>query len=137
MSASTKLSTSVKALCLLAKEFPKEKTSSHISKETGVNASKIRWLLSKLQKTGIIQSEKGSRGGFKLNKQPDRIQLQEIYCAIEDRKAFYLYVNQSKSNQNNNGDVNDYFLELFADIQKDIEEKMRKITLQHVLNYIR
>jgi len=99
MSASTKLSTSVKALCYLS-ESDKPKNSSDIAKHIGINASKIRMLLSKLGKSGIVKSDSGMHGGFSLNKDPDNIHLQEIYCAIEDRKAFYLDVNNTKSKGN-------------------------------------
>lgn len=133
MSASTKLSTSVKALCYLAKS-DKPKTSSEIADKIGINASKLRMLLSKLGKSGIVKSDSGMLGGFSLNKNPDEINLQEIYCSIEDRKAFHLNVNSSKSKNNiPSTKINTFFLSLFADIQIDIENKMSKITLSSIM----
>jgi len=137
MSASTKLSTSVKALCLLAEVFPGSRTSSQISRKTGVNASKIRWLLSKIARIGIVESTKGIRGGFRLNRHPGDIHLQEIYCAIEDRKAFHLHVNDIPSPREPGTRINGFFLDLFADIQQDIEDKMRKITLDEVMEVVK
>ena len=32
--------------------------------------------------------------------------------------------------------VNNYFLDLFAEIQVEIEDKMRAIKLSHIINYI-
>ena len=72
-----------------------------------------------------------------MKKEIDKLHLQEIYCAIEDRKAFHL--NVSKSNGNYSSDttkLNDFFLDLFSDIQVEIEEKMRKLTLKSVLEKI-
>jgi Rrf2 family protein len=137
MSASTKLSTSVKALCYLAKVHFEPKTSSQIAESIGVNASKLRKILSMLVKNNIVESTQGASGGFLLKKEIDKLHLQEIYCAIEDRKAFYL--NVSKSNGNYSSEttrLNDFFLDLFSDIQVEIEEKMRKLTLKSVLEKI-
>jgi Rrf2 family protein len=136
MSASTKLSTSVKALCFLAQEN-EPKSSSEIADQIGVNASKLRMLLSMLGKSGIVKSDSGMLGGFSLSKSPNQIHLQEIYCAIEDRKAFYLNVNRSKSEGKLSSEkINEFFLDLFSEIQIEIENKMSEITLLSILNKI-
>ncbi len=137
MSASTKLSTAVKALCFLANSFPEPKTSAEISRYTGANASKLRKILSMLVKNDIVESTFGASGGFLIKKVPVRLHLQEIYCAIEDMKAFHLHITKSKTGKANDAaKLNNYFLDLFASIQVDIENKMRKISLQSILNHL-
>lgn len=137
MSASTKLSTAVKALHYLSAISPHPKNSIEISKQTGINASKLRKILSFLVKSGIVESEKGTNGGFLLKKTPDKINLQEIYCAVEDRKAFHLNVNKGKGSESRtNQKINSYFLNLFADIQVIIEDEMRNITLKNIIDKI-
>ena len=132
MSASTKLSTSVKAICYLSKSHPNPKTSSEIAENIEVNASKLRKILSMLVKNGIVESTYGTSGGFILKKDPGQIHLQEIYCAIEDRKAFHLDVSKY-NNGNSNKKLNEFFLDLFTDIQIDIENKMKKINIQSIM----
>ncbi len=135
MSASTKLSTAVKALCFLAEDQNLAKTSAEISKKIGVNASKLRMLLSMLAKSNIVTSGKGIKGGFILNKDPRDIHLQEIYCSIEDRKAFHLDVQKFTGHHLSMPiQINNYFLDLFAEIQVDIESKMTKISLQALID---
>jgi Rrf2 family protein len=137
MSASTKLSTAVKALCFLAGDLQTPKTSTEISKEIGVNASKLRMLLSMMAKSNIVASVKGMKGGFVLNKDPNKIHLQEIYCSIEDRKAFHLDVQKYKGHHLAQPiQINNYFLDLFAEIQVDIESKMEKIYLQSIMDQL-
>lgn len=137
MSASTKLSTAVKALSYLASVVPEPKNSVEISHVTGINASKLRKLLSLLVKSGIVESEKGTNGGFTLKKKANHINLQEIYCAIEDRKAFHLDVNKSKGSVlKKNQKLNNYFLDLFSDIQINIENEMKKISLKNIIDKI-
>ena len=135
MSASTKLSSSVKALCFLAESYPLPKTSNEIAEDTGINASKLRKLLSMLSKGKIVESNQGTKGGFQLLKSPKDIQLQEIYCAIEDRKAFHLKVTDDVNGEDKY-DYFGYFQNLFSSIQVDIEKKMTKISLQEIMDYL-
>jgi len=137
MSASTKLSTSVKALCYLEKVFPKPVTSFQIADAVGINSSKLRKILSMLVKNKIVESNAGTSGGFKLKKQPSEIHLQEIYCAIEDRKAFHLDVRKDSIKKDSLADkLNFYFLDLFSEVQVEIEDKMKKITLKSIINKV-
>ena len=138
MSASIKLSTAVKALCYLAEDIQTARTSKEISTHIGVNASKLRKVLSLLVKSGILDSTQGAMGGFLLKKDIQSLHLQEIYCAVETQKAFTLNVRHNgKSKVSWEGNLNKYFLSLFSDIQVDIEDKMRKITLQQITDSIR
>ncbi len=137
MSASTKLSTAVKALYYLAKTSPIPQSSAEIAKYIGVNSSKLRKILSMLVKNNIVKSIQGTKGGFVMKKSPSKLHLQEIYCAIEDRKAFYLDVAKTKNgNSNDTIKLNNFFLDLFSDVQIDIENKMRKIYLQSIIEKI-
>ncbi len=138
MSASTKLSAAVKALTCLSKDYPAPKNSLEISAHTGLNASKLRKLLSMLTKNGIVESAYGTSGGFKLKRKPSEIDLQEIYCAIEDRKAFHLDVSKSNGKlSSESSKLNVYFLNLFSTIQIDIEDRMKNITLQSIIDKIK
>jgi len=137
MSASTKLSTAVKAICFLAESYPEPKSSKLIAHRIGANASKIRQLLSLLAKSNVVDSTQGKAGGFILKKDPSLIHLQEIYCSVEDRKALHFDVNKT------NGDVvneterfNNYFLDLFGDVQIEIENKMKQIFVISVMESI-
>ncbi|MDH3268096.1 MAG: Rrf2 family transcriptional regulator [Ignavibacteria bacterium] len=138
MSASTKLSTSVKALCYLEQAYPKPVPSSEIAAAIGINSSKLRMILSMLAKNDIVESNSGTAGGFKLKKSASDIHLQEIYCAIEDRKAFHLDVRKDLIKKNSLPErVNIYFLDLFSGVQVEIEDKMKKITLESIINKIK
>ncbi|HKI77281.1 MAG TPA: Rrf2 family transcriptional regulator [Ignavibacteriaceae bacterium] len=136
MSASTKLSTAVKALSYIALSSPVPKNSNEISEHIGTNASKLRKILSMLVKNDIVESTQGASGGFLIKKDIEELHLQEIYCAIEDRKAFYLNVSDCNGEQNEITKLNTFFLDLFSDIQVEIENKMMKITLADILNKI-
>ncbi len=133
MSASTKLYTAVRSLVHLAETHPKPQSSSQISEVTGIHSSKIRKILSFMVKDNLVDSEKGNNGGFILKKYPEEIRLQQIYCAIEDRKAFHLDVSQKYIKSKETENFNKYFLGLFTDIQIQIETKMQDISLADIL----
>lgn len=133
MAASKKLSNTVKALIFLEKNTPTAKRSTEIAEMIGCNASKIRQLLSMLVKNGIVESTQGKLGGFKLKKHPSDIHLQEIYCAIEDQKAFPIEAQKSK---NDSRSIDTYFSGLFSDIQIEIETKMTTITLESIISNV-
>ncbi len=134
MSASKKLSTSIKAICYLAESYPEPKTSKDIADRIGGNASKIRQLLSMLCKSKIVVSTQGIKGGFLLCKDPAIIDMQEVYCSVEDRKAFHLDVNHSHGESVDlTTKFNDYFLDLFSDVQVEIEDKMRGISILNIM----
>ena len=129
MAASKKLSNTIKALIFLEKNHPTAKGSKEIAESISCNASKIRQLLSLLVKNDIIESTQGKLGGFKLKKAPSEIHLQEIYCAIEDQKAFPIKIEPKKEVQS----IDTYFSGLFSDIQIGIEDKMKTITLESII----
>jgi Rrf2 family protein len=134
MSASTKLSTAIQILCLLARADDTRLSSDDLSRETGIHAARLRNILSKLAQADIVRGRRGSAGGFTLARSPDDIHLQEVYCAVESKKAFHLDVSRGDSGRTQfSSAINAWFLALFADIQVRIEEDMRQITLAHVL----
>jgi Rrf2 family protein len=137
MSASNKLSTAVKALYFLAEAYPEPKSSTEIAESIGYNPSKLRKILSFLVKDNIVKSTRGKSGGFLLAKPTEEINLQEIYCAVEFRKAFYLDVNESNKNSNYTQQFNNYFLDLFSEVQVSIEEKMSGIVLKDIIKEIK
>ncbi|MCB0730176.1 MAG: Rrf2 family transcriptional regulator [Ignavibacteriae bacterium] len=137
MSASNKLSTAVKALYFLAESYPNPKSSKEIAESIAYNPSKLRKILSYLCKSKIVESTRGKAGGFLLAKPIDRINLQEIYCSVEFRKAFYLDVNRSKKKSDYTHKFNNYFLNLFSEVQVEIEKKMSGIILADVIEEVK
>ncbi len=137
LSASTKFSAAVKILSVLARIFPESTSSLEISKETGINASKIRKILSMLSHNNIVISSMGNKGGFILKKKVEEINLQEIYCSIEDRQAFHLDVVKTIGDKNQDElRFSSFFESLFTDIQMEIENKMMQIRLNTVMDFV-
>lgn len=136
MAASKRLSLATKALCVIQDYAPEAITSNQIAEALDVNPSKLRRILSVLVKARLIESSQGTRGGFILKKQAEKISLQEVYCAVEDKKAFYLDVHENSDAGSTSAKINDLFFELFADVQIVIENHMAQITIADLIKKI-
>lgn len=135
MTASNRLSTAIKALCFLAKEYPYPKTSTEIAEAIGVNASKLRQILSALCKNEIIASTKGTNGGFFLRQDFTELSIYEIFSALEEKKIVELDVADSVNAKDEDvAQYNNYFTNLFGDIQSKIEEHFKQIKLTEIKN---
>lgn len=133
MSASNRLSTAVKALCYLAKVFPDTKLSSEIAEAIGVNASKLRQILSQLMKSEIVGSTKGANGGFFVSQDFTSLSLYEIYAALEEKKLLDLDVADARNaKERDTRFYNSYFDHLFGDIQGQIEKTLQSISLDQI-----
>lgn len=60
-----------------------------ISQQLGTSPTYFQKLLRKLVSAGLITSVPGVKGGFKLNKKPEDINVFDIYMAIEGQQALY------------------------------------------------
>jgi len=56
---------------------------SELSKECDVPDSFLGKILQNLAKSDLLISERGKKGGFRLNKDPEAVSVYDIICAIE------------------------------------------------------
>lgn len=60
-----------------------------ISQQLGASSTYFQKLLRKLVHADLITSVPGVKGGFKLKKKPEAIQVYDIYLAIEGNQSIY------------------------------------------------
>ena len=58
------------------------RTSSNIAEHAGTNPVVVRRVLGKLREAGLVTSEKGPSGGWRLARDPRQITLADIYLAL-------------------------------------------------------
>ncbi len=61
------------------------RTSSDIAAHAGTNPVVVRRVLGRLREAGLLRSEKGHAGGWRLARRPDQITLADVYAALEER----------------------------------------------------
>ena len=76
----------VMAMADLAKNNVKEPTSlTEISLRQGISIAYLEQLFLKLRKNNLVQSERGSSGGYVLTKPPEEIKLLSIIRAVDEK----------------------------------------------------
>lgn len=89
MAVNTRFATGVHALALLASEPDVLQTSDDIAGKLNTNPVVIRRVFSLLHQAGLVDSQKGPRGGSKLAKSAKQITLAEVYSALDGGEIFH------------------------------------------------
>ncbi len=63
-------------------------TSTTLASSVNTNPVIIRRLLLALQRAKLVETRKGAGSGSRLSRSPARINLQEVYRAVEDHELF-------------------------------------------------
>ncbi len=60
------------------------RTSANIAEHAGTNPVVVRRVLGKLREAGLLMSESGHAGGWRLARAPELITLADIYLALDE-----------------------------------------------------
>ena len=85
MKRNSRLSLALHALGHMAVGRGEPQTSAHIASHAGTNPVVVRRVLGRLRAAGLLTSEKGHAGGWKLAKSPTEISLADVYTALDER----------------------------------------------------
>ncbi|MEX0285603.1 MAG: Rrf2 family transcriptional regulator [Paracoccaceae bacterium] len=85
MKRNSRLSLALHTLSHMAGDPDRMRTSADIADHAGTNPVVVRRVLGKLRKAGLLYSEKGHSGGWRLAKTADSITLADVYLALDER----------------------------------------------------
>lgn len=68
----------------MAGEPAQVRTSSDIAEHAGTNPVVVRRVLGRLRDAGLLSSEKGHAGGWRLARAPQDITLADVYLALNE-----------------------------------------------------
>ncbi|MBT6189533.1 MAG: Rrf2 family transcriptional regulator [Tateyamaria sp.] len=85
MKRNSRLSLALHTLSHMANDPNQIRTSAVIADHAGTNPVVVRRVLGKLRKAGLLTSEKGHSGGWKLAKSAEDITLADVYLALDER----------------------------------------------------
>jgi Rrf2 family protein len=91
ISSNTRFAVGVHCLALLAGAGAEPLTSEYIAGSVNTNPVFIRRVLGQLQRTGLVESQPGTGGGWRLRRDPAAISLLEVYRAVEDGELVALH----------------------------------------------
>ncbi|MEL6234578.1 MAG: Rrf2 family transcriptional regulator [Pseudomonadota bacterium] len=85
MKRNGRLALALHTLGHMAHEPERVRTSADIAAHAGTNAVVVRRVLGRLREAGLLISERGHAGGWRLARAPQKISLADIYLAIDER----------------------------------------------------
>lgn len=85
MKRNSRLSLALHTLSHMAGEPNRTRTSADIADHAGTNPVVVRRVLGKLREAGLLTSEKGHAGGWRLARKPQDISLADVYLALDER----------------------------------------------------
>lgn len=88
MKTSCRFAMAVHVLGVLAYKQGDPVTSSQLARSVNTNPVIIRRLILALQQAKLVETRKGPGAGSRLSRSPQRINLAEVYRAVEDAEAF-------------------------------------------------
>ena len=127
----------VHVLTVLAYKEGDRVTSSFLAGSVNTNPVIIRRLLLALQRARLVETGKGAGSGSRLSRAPGRINLAEIYRAVEDAEAF------SKPSRKPNEAcpvghcIREELEKIFASAQLALEQDLAKTTLAGLIDAVR
>lgn len=84
MKRNSRLSLALHTLGHMAGEPDRMSTSAEIADHAGTNPVVVRRVLGQLRKAGLLISEKGHSGGWRLARTPEEITLADVYLALDE-----------------------------------------------------
>ncbi|MEE4292245.1 MAG: Rrf2 family transcriptional regulator [Cycloclasticus sp.] len=85
MKRNSRLSLALHTLSHMAGDPDRMRTSTDIADHAGTNPVVVRRVLGKLREAGLLTSEKGHAGGWRLARKPQDITLADVYLALDER----------------------------------------------------
>ena len=137
MAANSQFAVAVHVLAMLAKFGEENVKSECIAASVNTNAVVIRRLLCNLRQADLVASQTGARGGTKLARKPEDINLLEIYrAASPDREVFALHRQTPNQNCLIGKNIQIVLEQMQNQIDTAIEEKLVRYSLSDVLESI-
>ncbi len=81
----SRLSLALHTLSHMAGNPDQTRTSADIAEHAGTNPVVVRRVLGRLREAGLLTSEKGHAGGWRLARVPAEISLADVYLALDER----------------------------------------------------
>ncbi|MGR3503507.1 Rrf2 family transcriptional regulator [Pseudaestuariivita sp.] len=85
MKRNSRLSLALHTLSHMAGEPDRVRTSADIASHAGTNPVVVRRVLGKLREAGLLRSDKGHAGGWRLARPASGITLADVYQALDER----------------------------------------------------
>ena len=126
----------VHVLSMLARSRDEYLKSDFLACSVNTNAVVIRRLLSQLNRANLVVSQTGASGGSRLARCPKEINLADVYRAIDCGEVFALHAKSPSKDCPVGKNIEAVLGCIQREIDKGIEEKLSRYTLQSVFEMV-
>jgi Rrf2 family protein len=127
----------VHVLTVLAYKEGDRVTSSTLAGSVNTNPVIIRRLLLALQRARLVDTCKGAGAGSRLNRSPARINLAEVYRAVENAEAFANPSRKPNSACPVGHGIRQALERIFSSAQEALEYDLKRTTLANLIDAVR
>jgi Rrf2 family protein len=127
----------VHVLTVLAYKEGDRVTSTMLASSVNTNPVMIRRLLLALQRARLVETGKGAGSGSRLSRSPARINLAEIYRAVEDCAPFATPTKKPNSACPVGNCIRAALEKVFASAQSALERDLEQTTLAGLINQVK
>jgi len=127
----------VHVLAVLAYKEGDRVTSAFLAGSVNTNPVIVRRLLLSLQRAKLVDTCKGAGSGSRLNRSPGRINLAEVYRAVEEVEPFAAPARKPNAACPVGHFIRKELDRIFASAQKALERDLEKTSLAGVINAVK
>ena len=136
MRTSCRFAVAVQVLTILAYKEGEPVTSTLLAASVNTNPVVIRRLLRILQDAGFVTTRKGASLGSSLSQAPQRIDLAQIYRAVETDEPFKLPVKRANHACPMGNCIQKALTQVFTATETAMERELAKTNLAHILSLV-
>jgi Rrf2 family protein len=137
MKTSCRFAMAVHVLAVLAYKEGDRVTSALLAGSVNTNPVIVRRLLLALQRARLVDTCKGAGAGSRLSRSPRRIDLAQVYRAVEDVEPFASPRRKPNAACPVGGCIGEFLHRVFASAQSALERDLAKTTLADVMDAVK
>ena len=137
MRTSCRFAMAVHVLAVLAYKEGDRVTSARLAGSVNTNPVIVRRLLLSLQRARLVETRKGAGYGSRLSRSPGRINLAEVYRAVEAVEPFASPARKANSACPVGHCIRKTLNQVFASAENALERDLEKTTLAGVIGMIK
>ena len=127
----------VHVLTVLAYKEGDRVTSQFLAASVNTNPVIVRRLLLALQQAKFVDTRKGAGFGSRLNCSPARIDLAQVYRAVEDTEPFAIPSKKPNAACPVGNCIRETLNNVFRSAQRALEQDLEKTSLADILNLVK
>lgn len=123
------LALALHTLSHMAAERERVRTSADIAEHAGTNPVVVRRVLGKLREAGLLVSEKGHAGGWRLSLAPEEITIADVYLALGEHLVATKPGHRDQSDCSIESAMHDRIDHVMAEIEDTLVARLRETSI--------